>query len=520
MIAIIKKNKRFISFSVLLVIFTAVSAFVFPLLMQLSDHYSLSHLVILLTITLTATYLAQFLLILLKERFAATLNKNNLFDLLLQMKHMPYLQLSKKQPTYLLNRIFGVVDAYYLFICGSFSESIRGLLLLIVSILMCLRIHLLLGIPLLVLIPLNLLGYFLINKQLAHRMAIMQKTAANTNKELLTSLNHIDTMKQWSDQIYKQLFANELESMYQALARTNIFAQSASLAISMVNQVAQIGIYLFVIEGILQQSLPSDAIILIGILMPIYFSALSGLTKVNLDTTTLKTNQRFVQEELIAAIPHPNLKKGQEIAQLTLSRPNIALEKQFFQFDIDTTILKGEHIYLCGSSGSGKSTLLKAIAGFYPVEGIHLTYVTQNDLLSDPPLMPNERILYLAQEPTILSRTIEQNITWGRPMTLEEKAYLEETNILTPLFTHRNWDSYLKENGADLSGGEKQRIAITRALLSSADILLLDEATSSLDDDAVHIIMEALKIHAKERIIIYTSHKKDDLAFCHRTIVI
>lgn len=521
MFELIRKNKFFICLSILLVIFTAVSTFIFPLLLQDSTSFTFTQLVILLIITLTATYFAQFLLILIKERYAATLNKNHLFTLLLQMKRMPYTALSKKQPTYLLNRIFGVVDAYYLFICGSFSESIRCVILILVSLLMCLKIHILLGLPLLMLIPINLLGYYAINKHLAVRMAKMQQTAAYTNKELLTSITHVETMKQWSQQIFKQLFEKELHAMYQTLAKTNIFAQSSSLGINMLNQVAQTGIYLFVIQRILQQTLPSTATILVDVLLPIYFSALGGLTKINLDTTTLKTNQQFVKDEITAFLPQKDTEKVKEVQGFTLTNPKIAMDSSHtFHFDVHTTIKKGEHIHLCGPSGRGKSTLLKAICGFYPIDGLEFSCVSENNQPIQCTNLNNDRILYLAQEPTILSRTIEENITWGRKLTSDEKAYLEKTSILTPLFLHRNWTSCLKENGADLSGGEKQRIAVARALISKADILLLDEATSSLDDHSIQIIMNALKIHAKERIIIYTSHKKDDAAFCHRTLTI
>lgn len=457
-------------------------------------------------------------MIVLKERYAAKLNNDHLFELLIQMKQMPYTELTQKQPTYLLNRIFGVVDAYYLFICGSFSDSLRCFILITISILMCLNIHWVLGLPLLFLIPINLMGYYAINKKLAKKMANMQETAADTNKELLTTINHVETMKQWSNQTYKQLFEHQLYAIYQALANTNIFAQAASLVITMLNQVAQIGVYVFVVQGILQESIPATAIILVGVLLPIYFSALSGMTKINLDTTTLKTNQQFVKEEIAAPIyqriPHQN----QDIFQLTLNHPKIMLNNQIFHFTIDTTIKKGEHIYLSGASGTGKSTLLKAISGFYPAKGIALNGVADKEQTIQYNNLTNEQLLYLPQEPTILSRSIEENITWGRKLTTEAKNCLAQSHILDPLFIHRSWTSRLKENGTDLSGGEKQRIAIARALISPADILLLDEATSSLDDTSVELIMTALKIHAKERIIIYTSHRTDDAVFAHRTI--
>jgi ABC-type transport system involved in cytochrome bd biosynthesis fused ATPase/permease subunit len=105
-------------------------------------------------------------------------------------------------------------------------------------------------------------------------------------------------------------------------------------------------------------------------------------------------------------------------------------------------------------------------------------------------------------------------------MTGEEKTIIETSGILAPIFQQRSWTSRLAENGADLSGGEKQRIALARILLSDAEIILLDEATSSLDDEAAEKIMKYLKKHAEKSIIIYTSHKKEEQRFCDRTIAL
>jgi ABC-type transport system involved in cytochrome bd biosynthesis fused ATPase/permease subunit len=172
---------------------------------------------------------------------------------------------------------------------------------------------------------------------------------------------------------------------------------------------------------------------------------------------------------------------------------------------------------LAGASGKGKSTFLKAIAGLYPSEGISLSTKSKRIKPRNP---ETDKTLYLAQDPTILSRTIEENLVWGRKMTGEEKTIIETSGILAPIFQQRSWTSRLAENGADLSGGEKQRIALARILLSDAEIILLDEATSSLDDEAAEKIMKCLKKHAEKRMIIYTSHKKEEQRFCDRTIAL
>ena len=516
MFEIIRNNKLFISLSSLLVFLTVLTNLAFPLLLQEDHALRFDHLVGLLAFILSITYCAQFLLIVMKERYAASMNVRHLLELLKKMKRKSYVELSEKEPTYLLNRIFGVVDSLYLFICGSFSEAIRCFFLLLIPLFLCFQLHYLLGFILLSLFPINVFGFRWINQQLSIKMKNMQEAFALSNKEMLTTLSHIDTMKQWSDAVLEQLFSSQLTSMYQTLANTNTFAQTTSLVLNAINQIAQIGVYLFMIQGILQDELPTSALILIGVLLPIYFSALSGLTKINLDTATLRTNQRFVNEELAAPDDRWN-QTCEATLSLTFDHPVVSIGNHSFSFPIEETLKPGEHIYLAGASGKGKSTFLKAIAGLYPSEGISLSTKSKRIKPRNP---ETDKTLYLAQDPTILSRTIEENLVWGRKMTGEEKTIIETSGILAPIFQQRSWTSRLTENGADLSGGEKQRIALARILLSDAEIILLDEATSSLDDEAAEKIMKYLKKHAEKRMIIYTSHKKEEQRFCDRTIAL
>ncbi len=84
------------------------------------------------------------------------------------------------------------------------------------------------------------------------------------------------------------------------------------------------------------------------------------------------------------------------------------------------------------------------------------------------------KITYISQTPTILSTSLENNIGMGHELSEEEKVFIEKSGILNSILKEKSWDSILYENGANLSGGEKQRIAICRVIITNADLYILD----------------------------------------------
>ncbi|WP_426327180.1 ABC transporter ATP-binding protein [Pedobacter sp. R-06] len=143
----------------------------------------------------------------------------------------------------------------------------------------------------------------------------------------------------------------------------------------------------------------------------------------------------------------------------------------------------GQTIAFVGPSGSGKSTLVKLLVGLYPAKDGEILYngIPSNDIDLDA---LREKIGFVTQDTQLFSGTIRENLLFVNPNATDEECYkvLNQAACQTLLArADKGLDSLIGEGGVKVSGGEKQRLSIARALLRRPDILVFDEATSSLD---------------------------------------
>ena len=169
----------------------------------------------------------------------------------------------------------------------------------------------------------------------------------------------------------------------------------------------------------------------------------------------------------------------------------------------------GKMTSLVGHSGSGKSTILNLIPRFYDansgdimIDGQSIYGTTIESLRSE--------ISMVSQETTLFDDTIKNNIKYGKDDATDEEIFnvakLSFCDEFVKNLPHK-FDTLIGENGVRLSGGEKQRISIARAMMKQSSIILLDEATSSLDSETESKIQEALKILTKNKTTIVIAHR-------------
>lgn len=199
-------------------------------------------------------------------------------------------------------------------------------------------------------------------------------------------------------------------------------------------------------------------------------------------------------------------------------------DRQILQnFSLD--IKKGEFVALTGQSGCGKSTFAKLLLGFYKPEQGDLTINGKS--YKDMPLKEVRNLIgYVPQEPYLFEATIAENIAYGRSDMAPEDVPMED--IVEAAKAANAHDFIMKlpegyntipgERGNTLSGGEKQRIAIARAVLKNAPVLLLDEATSALDNESERLVNEAIERLCKERTTIMIAHRASTIARADRVV--
>ena len=169
----------------------------------------------------------------------------------------------------------------------------------------------------------------------------------------------------------------------------------------------------------------------------------------------------------------------------------------------------GKMTSLVGHSGSGKSTILNLIPRFYNVQDGDILIDNQSIYKSTIESLRKE-ISMVSQETTLFDDTIKNNIRYAKDSATDEEVYEVAKLSYCDEFINNlpnKFDTIIGENGVRLSGGEKQRISIARAMLKKSSIILLDEATSSLDSETESKIQAALKVLTKNKTTIVIAHR-------------
>jgi len=169
----------------------------------------------------------------------------------------------------------------------------------------------------------------------------------------------------------------------------------------------------------------------------------------------------------------------------------------------------GRMTSLVGHSGSGKSTILNLIPRFYDAQSGDINIDNQSIYTSTIESLRGE-ISMVSQETTLFDDTIKNNIKYGRENATDEEVFEAAKLSYCDEFINKlpnKFETLIGENGVRLSGGEKQRLSIARAMMKESSIILLDEATSSLDSETESKIQDALKILTKDKTTIVIAHR-------------
>ena len=206
--------------------------------------------------------------------------------------------------------------------------------------------------------------------------------------------------------------------------------------------------------------------------------------------TTIVDRVEGMEPTLAHLIPELNRPEG----KTSLSDEKVCLNQVSFSYgNQDEKVLKGVNLTinpgtvtaLVGPSGSGKSTIAKLIAGFWDVTEGNIT-LGGKDIKEIPLDQLNQEIAYVSQDNYLFDRTIRDNIRMGKlnatDAEVEAVAKAAGCDGFIPKLD-KGYDTICGEGGGHLSGGEKQRISIARAMLKNAKIVILDEATASIDPE-------------------------------------
>ena len=229
-----------------------------------------------------------------------------------------------------------------------------------------------------------------------------------------------------------------------------------------------------------------------------------------------KTSNEINNEQYIQKI-----KKKITVFNNNISFKNISYsfnDKKNFLNNLNFEVKKNKILGILGPSGSGKSTLINIIVGLLkPASG---EIFLDNQIVNNTERDWKELFSYVPQQIFIFEENVRENILLDHKY--DHVTDEEITNLLKKLklsnTIHNNLKKKLEIDGNNLSGGEKQRIGIARALITNKPILILDEATNSLDKKSQNEVLEIVKSLKKEKTIIIISHDKEVIEICDEVI--
>ncbi|MDR2113476.1 MAG: type I secretion system permease/ATPase, partial [Candidatus Accumulibacter sp.] len=189
---------------------------------------------------------------------------------------------------------------------------------------------------------------------------------------------------------------------------------------------------------------------------------------------------------------------------------------------VSLRLAPGEHVVILGRTGSGKSTLQKLMLGLYqPSEGA--VCMDGIDLRQLDPADLRRNVGYVGQEAMLFYGTLRQNIAFGAPYA-DDAAILHATEVAgLSAFVNRHpkgFDMMVGERGESLSGGQRQQVAIARAVLMNPSVMLFDEPTSSMDFSTETAFKERLKHYAASRTLVIVTHRTSLIDLAARIVIV
>lgn len=462
------------------------------------------------------SYLAKMLLNHLFWVYAVrfkTAQHEKLYERMLQAD---YHYLTKQEPTYLSERIAICANTLYDVYIEGVSKGVIAIATVLTAFLLVLRENFMVAFFLAALLVVQILGYKRLNQALQNRSMELQKRTASCFKNLLSITGQIDYMKQeGKPEGILSMLRPFIRSIHEENAGVNQFAQNISTTLSAGIRLLQNLVYFYTAILLAQGKMDTAAFILVSMVSSLYMSGLGSLVSWNLGLRDLKGVKEFIQELEAHREPEGTLPL-ERVENICFQIEKLGYGSMILIEQGRLEARRGDSILLSGNSGTGKTTLMKALLKFFPASTI---FINGTDIQELRTTDIRKRIQFLSQNIPIITGTIEENLRMGKQVSKERWEELKKKPFLQKFCAlPEGLETVILENGSNLSGGDKQKLALARLYLEQPDVIILDESTNSMEESASYELLQEVKQEFSDSIIFLISHDSRLQSLCQKAV--
>ena len=380
----------------------------------------------------------------------------------------------------------------------------------------------------LVVIGLLLLYSFILVKPLKNSVEATYEATASKNAHLIETLHNIKTVKALGAANYSQWVWEESSgTIANRSMRARMLSSSITVVTNLLVQLNTIALIVFGMYRIADLELSLGGLIAIVMLSSRAVGPMGQIAALITSFEQTKTAFQSLDELMQKPVERPE-------GKAYVHRPGLKGSIQFRDLDftypeapkralsgINIKINAGEHVGIIGKVGSGKTTLIKLIMGLYQGESGSI-FIDDIDISQLDPAELRKNIGYLSQDIELLRGSIRENIAY-KDLHVNDDKLLRAAEICgVDTFVNQlplGFDTQVGEAGGLLSGGQRQAIALGRAVLMDEPILILDEPTNSFDNTTESIVKKNLYQYSRDRTLLLVTHKAPMLDLVERLIV-
>ena len=457
---------------------------------------------------LAAGYLVEFISVFIKNGLIQQYHGRAAEILYADVFRLNYDKYIEEGPTAIRDLVWNAADAY----AGLYFDVIPSLIVniatIIVSIYISFTLNHIAALLMFITLPIHYFGFKLLNKKLAKLSVKLRQASSKSQSNIHSVVSQVDFIKQNSENenLLPMIKKNILESEG-VRKKVNYVANGVSGLLIGLNQIIQSLTIVFLAALALKNKDAFGGVVYVMLVFPYFSNAIRGLSFTNLGIADVKAADEFLKTMIEYREEDGTLDMPDDVRSISFDIDSVDIYDKNLLNNVHMSFKKGDIVGIKGESGTGKSTLVKLIPKFRSVEGIYINDIPIEKIKNVEYL---KNISYYSQNTPIISDTIYNNLNFGRKPV--QKSVYENLKFLSKF---NNLDEMIIENGANLSGGDKQRIALSRYFVENAKIVILDEPTSSLDKETETEIMTAVLENNKDKIIFIISHNNDIMNYCN-----